>query len=127
MALSPRWFSASSNRLTCRTLTPTSCAASRCVMSFFVTFLSATSRSRSACVMSSCPSRIPPAWDCQEDISTLPKEDIITLLPQRPPESPSRNFPELLEARAFLLRNARRHTEFRPVPGPLHDEGLCGY
>jgi hypothetical protein len=41
-----------------------------------------TRRSRSACIISSCPSCIPKAWGCQDDISTLLKGDIITLLPQ---------------------------------------------
>src|SRR5580700_3903000 len=62
-------------------LNPSSSAASRCVITFFLAFFNVTSRSRSACVMSSCPSCIPKAWGCQEDISTLLKGDIITLLP----------------------------------------------
>ena len=54
----------------------------RCVISFFFAFFNATSRSLSACVISSCPSCILQAWGCQEDISTLLKGDIITLPPQ---------------------------------------------
>src|ERR1039458_6571481 len=87
-ALSPCLFSAYNSRFTCRTLSPSSFAASRCVISFFLTFFSATSRSRSAWVISSCPSCIPQAWGCQGDISTLPKGDIITLLPQNLPGCP---------------------------------------
>jgi hypothetical protein len=49
------------------------------LISFFWAFRSVTSRSLSACVISSCPSCIPPAWGCQEDISTLLKGDIIIL------------------------------------------------
>src|ERR1700689_1389865 len=64
-------------------LNPSSSAASRCVITFFLAFFNVTSRPRSACVMSSCPSCIPKAWGCQEDISTLLKGDIITLLPQQ--------------------------------------------
>src|SRR5437867_1676461 len=41
------------------------------------------SRSLLACVISSCPSCIPIAWRCQEDISTSLKGDILMLLPQR--------------------------------------------
>ena len=78
-ALSPRFFNAFSSRFTCRTLNPNSSAASRCVISFFLAFFNATSRSLSACVISSCPSCIPKAWGCQGDISTLLKGDIITL------------------------------------------------
>ena len=70
-ALSPRSFIASNSRCTWRTLSPSSSAASRCVISFFLAFFNATSRSRSACVISSCPSCIPQAWDGQDDISTL--------------------------------------------------------
>src|ERR1700730_11047365 len=62
-------------------LNPSSSAASRCVIPFFLAFFNVTSRSRSACVMSSCPSCIPKAWGCQEDISTLLKGDIIILPP----------------------------------------------
>src|SRR5216683_2756255 len=80
-ALSPRFFNAHSSRFTCRMLNPNSSAASRCVISFFLAFFNATSRSRSACVISSCPSCIPQAWGCQGDISTLLKGDIITLPP----------------------------------------------
>ena len=61
-ALSPRFFSAYSSRFTWRTLRSSSSAASRCVMSLFFAFLSVTSRSRSACVMSSCPSCTLPGW-----------------------------------------------------------------
>ena len=57
-ALSPCFFSACINRFTCRTLSPSSSAASRCVISFFFAFLSVTSRSRSAWVISRCPSCI---------------------------------------------------------------------
>src|SRR5450759_1032719 len=81
-ALSPRFFNAYSSRFTCRMLNPSSSAASRCVISFFLAFFNVTSRSLSAWVISSCPSCIPQAWDCQEDISTLPKVDITTLLRQ---------------------------------------------
>src|ERR1700691_2083900 len=62
-------------------LNSSSSAASRCVSSFFLTFFNATSRSRSAWVISSRPSCIPKVWGCQDDISTLLKGDIITLLP----------------------------------------------
>ena len=48
--------------LTCRSLIPSSSAASRCVISFFFAFCNVTSRSRSASVISSCPSCIPPIW-----------------------------------------------------------------
>src|SRR5579872_1085099 len=61
-ALSPCFFSAQISRFTCRTLSPNSSAASRCVISFFLAFLSATSRSRSVWVISSCPSCILTAW-----------------------------------------------------------------
>src|ERR1017187_2986770 len=81
-ALSPRFFNPYSSRFTCRTLTPNSSAASPCVISFSLAFFNVTSRSRSPCVICSCPSCIPKAWGCQEDISTLLKGDIITLLPQ---------------------------------------------
>src|SRR5207248_6093374 len=53
-----------------------------CLISLFFTFRSVTSRSLSPSVISSGPSCISPAWGCQEDISTLLKGDIITLLPQ---------------------------------------------
>src|SRR5207248_4336661 len=81
-ALSPPSFSPYSSRCTCRMLNLNSSAASRCVISSFLAFFSVTSRSLSAWVMSSCPSCIPQAWGCQDDISTLLKGDIITLLPQ---------------------------------------------
>src|SRR5438552_15556075 len=58
-----------------------SLAASPCVISFFLVFFNATSRSLSTWVISSCPSCIPKAWGCQDDISTLLKDDILTLLP----------------------------------------------
>src|SRR5207253_839361 len=58
-----------------------SSAASLCVISFFLAFFSVTSRSLSAWVMSSWPSCIPKAWGCQDDISTLLKDDILILLP----------------------------------------------
>src|SRR5205809_7949408 len=58
-----------------------SLAASPCVISFFLVFFNATSRSLSTWVISSCPSCIPKAWGCQDDISTLLKHDILTLLP----------------------------------------------
>ncbi len=61
-ALSPRRFSARSRRLTCRSVIPSSSAACFCVISFFFAFFKATSRSRSACVISSCPSATSPAW-----------------------------------------------------------------
>src|SRR5580704_10264291 len=80
-AWSPRFFSAPNSRFTWRTLIPSSSAASRCVISFFLAFFSVTSRSRSPWVISSCPSCIPKAWGCQGDISTLLKGDIIILLP----------------------------------------------
>src|SRR5438552_17949063 len=60
-----------------------SLAASPCVISFFLVFFNATSRSLSTWVISSCPSCIPKAWGCQDDISTLLKDDILTLLPQQ--------------------------------------------
>src|SRR5437667_12873705 len=63
-------------------LTPNSSPASACVISFFLAFFNVTSRSRSAWVISSCPSCIPKAWGCQDDISTLLKDDILILLPQ---------------------------------------------
>src|SRR6202162_2432972 len=80
-ALSPRCFIPSSSRCTCRMLRSNSSAASRWVIRFFFAFFKATSRSLSACVISSCPSCIPQAWGCQDDISTLLKGDIITLPP----------------------------------------------
>ena len=61
-ALSPRRFSARSRRRTCRSVMPSSSAACFCVISFFLAFFKATSRSRSACVISSCPSATSPAW-----------------------------------------------------------------
>src|SRR5207253_2918298 len=61
-----------------------SLAASPCVISFFLVFFNATSRSLSTWVISSCPSCIPKAWGCQDDISTLLKDDILILLPQIP-------------------------------------------
>src|SRR6266446_8874401 len=61
-ALSPRRFNARSNRLTCLSVIPNSSAASFCVISFFFAFFRATSRSRSACVINSCPSCTSPAW-----------------------------------------------------------------
>src|SRR5437879_9754831 len=63
-------------------LNPNSLAASPWVISFFLVFFNATSRSLSAWVISSCPSCIPKAWGCQDDISTLLKDDILILLPQ---------------------------------------------
>src|SRR5439155_3672795 len=80
--LSPRCFNPDSSRCTCRVLSSNSSAASRCVINFFLAFFKATRRSLSAWVISSCPSCIPQAWGCQDDISTLLKGDIITLLPQ---------------------------------------------
>src|SRR5437016_5488962 len=62
-----------------------SLAASPCVISFFLVFFNATSRSLSTWVISSCPSCIPKAWGCQDDISTLLKDDILILLPQQYP------------------------------------------
>src|SRR5207247_851441 len=70
-------------RCTCRMLNLSSLAASPCVISFFLVFFNATSRSLSTWVISSCPSCIPKAWGCQDDISTLLKDDILILLPQR--------------------------------------------
>src|ERR1700733_13762517 len=63
-------------------LTPSSSAACFCVIKRFFVLRNVTSRSLSACVISSCPSCIPQAWGCQGDISTLLKGDIITLPPQ---------------------------------------------
>src|ERR1041385_7219061 len=82
-ALSPRWFSAYSNRFTCRTLSPNSSAAACCVITRFFAFFNITNRSRSPGFINSCPSSISQAWSCQGDISTLLKGDIITLLPQQ--------------------------------------------
>jgi hypothetical protein len=48
-------------------------------------FFKATSRSLSASVIGSCPSCIPRSWGCQDDISTLPKYDILTLPPHPGP------------------------------------------
>src|SRR6266542_5652 len=59
--LSPRRFSSRSRRLTCLSVIPSSSAASFCVISFFFAFFRATRRSRSACVISSCPSATSPA------------------------------------------------------------------
>src|SRR5438094_5787053 len=59
-----------------------SLAASPCVISFFLVFFNATSRSLSTWVITSRPSCIPKAWGCQDDISTLLKDDILILLPQ---------------------------------------------
>src|ERR1039457_911200 len=70
-------------RFTCLRLNPSSSAACRRVIRPFFVFRNVTSRSLSACVISSCPSCIPQAWGCQGDISTLPKGDIITLPPQQ--------------------------------------------
>src|ERR1035441_5613273 len=70
---SPRRFSSRSRRRTCLSVIPSSSAASFCVISFFFAFFRATRRSRSACVISSCPSGIPQAWSRQQDISTLRK------------------------------------------------------
>ena len=53
---------ARSRRLTCRSVIPSSSAACFCVISFFFAFFRATRRSRSACVISSCPSATSPAW-----------------------------------------------------------------
>jgi hypothetical protein len=47
-ALSPRFFNAFIIRFTWRTLTPSSSAASRCVISRFFTFFNVTNRSLSA-------------------------------------------------------------------------------
>jgi hypothetical protein len=63
-------------------LKPNSSAAALCVINFFFAFFNVTSRSLSAWVISSCPSRILKVWVCQGDISTLLKGDITTLLPQ---------------------------------------------
>src|SRR5205807_7121346 len=90
-ALSPRSFTASSSRCTCRMLNPNSLAASPWVISFFLVFFNATSRSLSTWVISSCPSCIPKAWGCQDDISTLLKDDILILLPQLPDGDDWRN------------------------------------
>jgi len=110
IARSPCFFSAYTSRFTCRTLTPSSSAASRCVISFFLTFLSATSRSRSACVITSCPSCISKAWRCQGDISTLLKGDIITLLPHicRRRGSKRHSLPDCWTASAMILLDAGR-------------------
>src|SRR5579864_6712040 len=80
-ALSPRFFSPYSSRFTCRTLNSNSSAACVWVINRFFAFRNVTNRSLSLCVISSCPSCIPQAWGRQEDISTLLKGDIITLLP----------------------------------------------
>ena len=69
------------SRFTCLTLSPSSSAACFCVISRFFALRNVTSRSLSACVINSCPSRIPQAWGCQGDISTLLKGDFITLPP----------------------------------------------
>src|SRR5580658_1462015 len=82
MALSPCFFKTYSSRFTCRILKLSSSAACRCVISFFFAFFNVTSRSLSAWVISSGPSRIPEVWGCQGDISTLLIGDIITLPPQ---------------------------------------------
>ena len=60
-ALSPRLPSCRNNRRTCLSVIPNSSAASFCVISFFFAFFRATRRSRSACVISSCPSCTSPA------------------------------------------------------------------
>jgi hypothetical protein len=61
----PRFFrqTAAASPAECSTPVP------RCVISLFLAFFNVTSRSLSACVISSCPSCIPQAWGCQEDIS----------------------------------------------------------
>ena len=46
------------------------------------TFRNATNRTLSTRVISSCPSAVPPAWNCQGDISTLPQGHILALLPK---------------------------------------------
>src|ERR1022692_1876813 len=60
--LSPRRFSCRSRRLTCLSVIPISSAACFCVINFFFAFFRATKRSRSACVITSCPSATSPAW-----------------------------------------------------------------
>src|SRR2546429_8795094 len=69
------------SRCTCRMPSRNSLAPSPWVISFFLVFFNATSRSLSTWVISSCPSCIPKAWGCQDDISTLLKDDILILLP----------------------------------------------
>src|ERR1700733_1225401 len=97
-------------------LNPSSSAASRCVITFFLAFFNVTSRSRSACVISSCPSCIPTAWGCQEDISTLLKGDIITLPPQtRPEHSSAPDGPQ--QAGRFHFRQASLDAVIRPEGG----------
>ena len=54
-----------SMRRTCRSLTPASAAACFCVISFFLAFFSATSRSRSFCVIRSWSVSNSPACPCQ--------------------------------------------------------------
>src|SRR5882762_3578380 len=83
--LSPRFLKAFNSRFTCRALIPSSSAASRRVITFLWALRNVTSRSLSAWVISSCPSCIPKAWGCQDDISTLLKDDILILLPQQYP------------------------------------------
>src|SRR6516165_2708669 len=117
-AWSPRCCKPYSSRCTCRTLSSSSSAASCCVISLFFAFFSATSRSLSAWVMSSCPSCIPTAWGCQDDISTLPKYDILTLLPQ--PDR-GRIVTFVLSAGACLL-NAQQGPASRVAP--LEEEGF---
>jgi hypothetical protein len=60
-ALSPRLFSDLNKRRTCLSVTPNSSAASFCVISLFFAFFNATGQSRSAWVISSCPSSTSPA------------------------------------------------------------------
>ncbi len=61
-ALSPLFLSLFSSRRTCRSVIPNSSAASFCVINFFLAFFNATSRSRSAWFISSCPCCTSPAW-----------------------------------------------------------------
>ncbi len=66
-----RFLNAFNNRFTWRTVTPSSVAASACVMTRFFAFRNVTNRSFSAWLISSSPSCTHPASACQEDISTL--------------------------------------------------------
>src|ERR1035437_8251535 len=95
----------------CRVLNPSSSAAAHCVISFFLAFFNVTKRSLSACVISSCPSSIPKAWGCQEDISTLLKGDIITLPRQRgrreASDTASEHQAEHADRRAWFPREAQ--------------------
>src|SRR2546430_12777577 len=104
-----------------------SLAASPCVISFFLVFFNATSRSLWTWVISSCPSCIHKAWGCQDDISTLLKDDILILLPHfrsanevlavYPAEWRNRPLclPRLAPPRSRNSRAARTATATRPA------------